>query len=128
MFVQQLKATGLSLEQFRARALEQATCEMVIERELKPTIKVPEATAKKFYDENPARFERPDTVSAAHVLIYTVDKTTQQPLPAAKKKEKEQLAKTVRERAQKGEDFGQLAKEFSVDTGSKDKGGEYGFA
>ncbi|MEP6662438.1 MAG: peptidylprolyl isomerase, partial [Verrucomicrobiota bacterium] len=128
MFEQQLKATGITFAQFRTRANEQAIAEMVIERELKPSIKVPESAAKKFYDENPARFERPETVRAAHILISTVDKATQQPLPAAKKKEKEQLAKSVRERAKKGEDFGKLAKEFSEDPGSKDKGGEYVFA
>ncbi|MEO7297233.1 MAG: peptidylprolyl isomerase [Verrucomicrobiota bacterium] len=127
-FIQQLKATGLSFEQFKARGLEQTLCEVVIEREIKSKITVTEEEAKKFYDENPARFERPETVRAAHVLISTVDKDTQKPLAVAVKKEKEALAKTVKQRAEKGEDFGKLAKEFSDDPGSKDKNGEYTFA
>ena len=53
---------------------------------------------------------------------------TQEPVPADKKKEKEKLAKDVKARADKGEDFAKLAKEFSEDPGSKDKGGEYTFA
>ena len=127
-FQQQLKATGMSLEQFRSRALEQTLCELVIEREVKSKITITDDVAKKFYEENPARFERPETVRAAHILLSTVDKATQQPLPAAKKKEQEQLGKKVKERAEKGEDFARLAKEFSEDPGSKDKGGEYVFA
>ncbi len=41
--------------------------------------------------------------------------------------EDEAKAKEVRERAAKGEDFAALAKEFSEDPGSKEKGGALGF-
>ena len=84
-FAQQLKATGMSPEQFHARALEQATCEMVIEREVKSKITITDAVAKKFYEDNPERFERPETVRAAHILFSTVDKATQQPVPPREK-------------------------------------------
>ncbi len=123
-----MKSMVLSPEQFHARAFEQTLCEVVVERELKSKIKITDEEAKKFYEENPARFERPENVRAAHVLISTVDKDTQKPIAADKKKEKEKLAKDVKARAEKGEDFGKLAKEFSEDPGSKDKGGEYTFA
>jgi peptidyl-prolyl cis-trans isomerase C len=127
LFDRQLKASGMSMEQFKARAFEQTLCEVVVERELKSKITITDEQAKKFYDENPARFERPENVRAAHVLISTVDKE-QKPIAADKKKEKEKLAKEVKARAEKGEDFAKLAKEFSEDPGSKDKGGEYTFA
>lgn len=127
LFNQQLKSTGMSFEQFQTRAHEQTLCEIVIEREVKSKIEIKEEEARKFYDENPARFERPETVRAAHILLSTVDKDTQKPIPAAKKKEQEALAKKLKERAEKGEDFGKLAKEFSEDPGSKEKGGEYTF-
>lgn len=127
-FLKQLKMTGMSPEQFRTRAYEQTLCEIVVERDVKSKIKISDEQARKFYDENPARFERPETVRAAHILISTVDKASQQPISADKKKEKEKLAKDVKARAEKGEDFAKLAKEFSEDPGSKDKGGEYTFA
>ena len=120
MFDRQLKATGMSFDQFKERAYEQTLCEVVVEREVKSKIKITDAEAKKFYEENPARFERPENVRAAHVLISTVDKDTQQPLSPEKKKEKEKLAKEIKARAEKGEDFAKLAKEFSDDPGSKD--------
>ncbi|MGZ4961540.1 MAG: peptidylprolyl isomerase [Limisphaerales bacterium] len=127
VFEAQVKSTGMSMDQFRKRALEQNICEIVLDREVKPTIKVDDADVKKFYDGNPAEFEKPEQVRAAHILISTQDKDTQQPLPPSKKAEKEKLAKEVKARADKGEDFGKLAKEFSEDPGSKDKGGEYTF-
>lgn len=128
MFERQLKATGMSFDQFQARAYEQTLCEVVVDREVKSKITITDEQAKKFYEENPARFERPENVRAAHVLISTVDKDTQKPIAADKKKEKEKLAKDVKARAEKGEDFAKLVKEFSEDPGSKDKGGEYTFA
>lgn len=127
VFEAQVKSTGMTMDQFRKRALEQNVCEIVLDREVKPSIKIADADVKKFYDENPAEFEKPEQVRAAHVLISTLDKDTQQPLPPSKKAEKEKLAKEVKARADKGEDFAKLAKEFSEDPGSKDKGGEYTF-
>ena len=38
------------------------------------------------------------------------------------------MAEKILQRAKTGEDFAKLAKEFSEDPGSKDKGGEYTFA
>lgn len=127
VFEAQVKSTGMSMDQFKKRAFEQNLCEIVLDRELKPSVKVADADIKKFYDDNPAEFEKPEQVHAAHILISTLDKDSQQPLPPAKKAEKEKLAKEVKARADKGEDFGKLAKEFSEDPGSKDKGGEYTF-
>lgn len=127
IFIAQVKASGLTLEQFRARILEQNTCETVLNRELRSKIKISDAEAKKFYDDNPSEFEQKEQVRASHILISTLDKTTQQPLPEDQKKEKEKLAKELKARAEKGEDFAKLAKEYSDDPGSKDKGGEYTF-
>ena len=45
----QLKALGLSPEQFNQRIMEQAVAEAVIERELKPKVSVSEAQVKDFY-------------------------------------------------------------------------------
>ena len=127
VFEAQVKSTGMSMDQFKKRAFEQNICEIVLDREVKPNVKVADADVKKFYDENPAEFEKPEQVRAAHVLISTLDKDTQQPLPPAKKADKEKLAKEIKARADKGEDFGKLVKQFSEDPGSKDKGGEYTF-
>ncbi len=125
-FQSKLKAAGMTLEQLQSRRLEEAVCMAVLDRELKSKITITDADIKKFYDENPQEFEQPEQVRASHILISTLDKA-QQPLPAEQKKLKEKLARDIKARADKGEDFAKLAKEFSEDPGSKDNGGEYTF-
>jgi peptidyl-prolyl cis-trans isomerase D len=58
-------------------------------------------------------------VPVRHILIKA-DKSKPEALEEARKK-----AEGVLERVKKGEDFAALAKEFSDDPGSKDKGGQY---
>src|SRR5207244_2864211 len=102
------------------------------QRELK--VNVTDEEAKKYYDDNPAKFEQPEMVRASHILISTKDPQDQNPNPAlrkdlpedkkpARRKQLEDLLK----RARAGEDFAKLAKEYSEDPASKDKGGEYVF-
>jgi peptidyl-prolyl cis-trans isomerase D len=65
----------------------------------------------------------PDTVSARHILIGTVDPQTNQPIledSVAKKR-----ADSIFSAIKAGADFGAMVKQFSTDQGSKDKGGEY---
>ena len=121
----QLKLMGATREELLAKWTESATAEAVLKRELK--VNVTDADAKKFYDDNPARFEEPEMVRASHILLVTTDTKTNAELSdeqkAAKRKQMEGLLK----RARAGEDFAKLAKDYSEDPGSKDKGGEYKF-
>jgi peptidyl-prolyl cis-trans isomerase C len=121
----QLTLMGATREEVLAKWAESATAETVLKRELK--VNVTDADAKKYYDENPSRFEEPEMVRASHILLMTTDPKTNAELSdeqkAAKRKEMEGLLK----RARAGEDFAKLAKEYSEDPGSKDKGGEYVF-
>jgi peptidyl-prolyl cis-trans isomerase C len=123
-FARQLKTSGLTLDGLTAKLKEEATAETVLQREIK--FEVSDEDAKKYYDENPGQFEQPEMVRAAHVLIGTRAKDGSE-LDDAKKKEKRQLAEDILKRAKAGEDFAKLAKEYSDDPGSKDKGGEYTF-
>jgi peptidyl-prolyl cis-trans isomerase C len=126
-FERQLLAMGFSAAQFREQVVERAICEEVVERELKAKVSITDEQAKKFYDENGDQFERPEMVRASHILISTRDAVSGQEANAEKKKEKKAQTEKILERARKGEDFAALAKEFSEDPGSKDKGGEYTF-
>ncbi len=121
----QLKLQGMSREQWDKQQIEQATLPVILERELKIT--VTDDQIKKYYDDNPARFEEPEMVRASHILLSTRDMTTNKELPDDKKKEKRKQTEDLLKRARAGEDFAKLAKEFSEDPGSKDKGGEYKF-
>lgn len=122
----QLKAQGLSREQWDKQRIEQATLEIVLEREVKATI--PDEEVKKYYDDNPARFEQPELARVSHIMLATTDPTTRQPLPEPQKEAKRRRADDALKRAKAGEDFAKLVKEFSEDPGSKDRGGESTFA
>jgi peptidyl-prolyl cis-trans isomerase C len=121
----QLRMQGLTRADWDKQRVDQATVGAVLERELK--ISVTDEAAKKFYDENPSRFEQPEQVRASHVLIGTRDQATGTELTDEQKKAKRKQADDIRKRAAAGEDFAKLAKEFSEDPGSKDSGGEYTF-
>ncbi|MGP8199573.1 MAG: peptidylprolyl isomerase [Limisphaerales bacterium] len=133
-FDAQVKASGMTLEQVRARAYEEQLARRVLERETTNGIAISDDAAKKFYDENPSKFEVPEEVRVSHILISTLEpadplnpRVPPRPLPPEKKSEKEKLARDIKARADKGEDFAKLVKQYSDDPGSKDKGGEYTF-
>jgi peptidyl-prolyl cis-trans isomerase C len=120
-----LKSIGTTQEELRSRWTEECVAEAVLERELKITI--PDGDVKKFYDDNPSKFEQPEMVRASHILLSTKDMTTGVELTETQKAAKHKLAEDLLKRARAGDDFAKLAKEYSEDPGSKDTGGEYTF-
>jgi len=120
-----LKSVGMTPDEFRSKMTEEATAQAVLERELK--VNVSDDEIKKFYNDNPSKFEQPEMVRASHILLSTRDMTTNEELSAEKKAAKHKLAEDLLKRARAGEDFAKLAKDFSEDPGSKDNGGEYKF-
>jgi len=85
---------------------------------IKQNLRATDDEIKNYYDNNLNEFERKEEVRARHILIKTEGR--------GEEKAKE-LADQIYERAIKGEDFEKLAKEFSEDPGSKDKGGDLGY-
>jgi parvulin-like peptidyl-prolyl isomerase len=122
----QLRLLGVTREQWEKQNSEQAAGRIVLEREM--NVKVTDEEAKKFYEENPSKFEEPEMVHVSHILISTQDPGTKSDLPDDKKTAKRKLAEDILKRAKAGEDWSKLVKEYSEDPGSKDKGGEYTFA
>jgi len=119
-----LKAENLTREQLLAKWTQAATAETVVKREIK--VNITDADAKKYYDENPGKFEQPEMVRASHVLLNTRDKN-QKELPEAEKAAKRKQIEDLLKRARAGEDFAKLVEEFSEDPGKKSSP-EYTFA
>jgi peptidyl-prolyl cis-trans isomerase C len=126
-FEERIKSTGMTLAQVTAKLEQDRICHDILQHEITNGIIIPDAEVKKFYDDNPDKFKMPERVRAAHVLISTQDPVTHQPIPPDQKKDKLKLANEIKARAEKGEDFAALAKQYSDDPGSKNKGGEYTF-
>ncbi len=85
---------------------------------------VDDAQLRAYYDEQktktPERFTQPEQRRVRHILLQVTD-----PKDDAATKEK---AESLLKRAQAGEDFSKLAKEFSQDTGSAQQGGDLGWS
>ncbi len=126
-FLRYIKSLGLTYPEFKQKFVEQATVEEVLIRELHKTIQVSEDETKRFYLDNIDRFKRPEMLKAAHILIGTVDPQTKQNFTADKKAAARLKIEGLLKRARSGEDFLLLAKQFSQDSGSKERGGTYIF-
>ena len=74
-----------------------------------------------YYQNNLTQFSRPEQRKASHILIRTNDTDTAEQKEASRKEIEDILAKV-----QSGEDFGELAKQFSKD-GSASRGGDLGY-
>ena len=86
----------------------------------KAKVTVDENEVKTYYDENQAEFFAPETVEARHILIQVNKDADEKTVETGRLKAEDILA-----RAQKGEDFAELAKELSEGP-SKNQGGYLG--
>jgi parvulin-like peptidyl-prolyl isomerase len=119
----QLRTVGMTMEQLKGKLIEEETAEAVLQREVK--FEVSDADAKKFYDENPTRFEQPEIVRPAQIFFSTREKDGAE-ISEEKKKLQRKLAEDILKRVRAGEDFAKLAKDFSEDPMSRDRGGDTG--
>lgn len=117
---EQITRSGMTLEDVREQFLTREKIEALLTTEIGEG-KVSEEEARTYYDENMQQFSQPEMVTASHILLKTQDKTEEEKAEIRKQME------GILSRAQAGEDFAALAKEYSEDPGSKDRGGEYTF-
>jgi peptidyl-prolyl cis-trans isomerase D len=89
--------------------------------QLRQTIQIPEDVLKKQYQDNIQQYEVPNQVHVQHILFKTVGQTDAEVAETKKK------AEDVLRQARKGAKFDELAKKYSEDPGSKDKGGDLGW-
>ena len=85
--------------------------------------KISESEMKKYYEENKDDFYT-DTVTASHILLKTIDDNGNE-LSDKKKKEAKKKAEEALKKVKSGEDFAQVAKEYSEDS-TASNGGELG--
>ena len=121
---EQLKAAGKTFDGLRTDMTQQRTVIAVLIRVLNAA--PAEAEIQKFYETNSTASEVPEQVHVRHVLLLTIDPTspTRAPLSDDQTKTKKKQIDDILKRARGGEDFAKLAKEYSDDPNTKDKGGE----
>jgi peptidyl-prolyl cis-trans isomerase D len=76
---------------------------------------------KEYYDAHPSEFNQEKTVEARHILLK-MDEKAEDAVVQKTKEKAEEILKMARE----GQDFAELAKQYSEDPGSKEDGGYLG--
>jgi len=130
-FTAQIKPTDADLEDYykangeKFKSAERADVDFVILdlAAIQKTVTVPEAELKNFYEQNLARLANLEERRASHILI-NADKAA----PAAERDKARAKAQEILATLKQSPDkFGELAKKFSQDTGSANKGGDLDF-
>ncbi len=89
---------------------------------LKQSAQVSDNDLNKQYQDNIAQYQVPNRVHVEHILLFTRGKTTD-----AQIAEVQHRAEEVLKEVKKGGKFEDLAKKYSEDTQTKDKGGDLGW-
>lgn len=100
------KATALFIEEMKKRIL----VDKIFKKEVDEKVNISEDELKKYYTEHPEEIKNPDEIRASHILLKTHEE-----------------AETIRKKLKGGLKFEEAAKKFSIDTGSKNTGGDLGF-
>jgi peptidyl-prolyl cis-trans isomerase D len=88
---------------------------------LRQSVQISDDELKVKYQQDIAQYQVPNRVHAQHILFMTVGK------PDAEVDEIKKKAEDVLKQAKKGAKFDELAKKYSEDPGTKDKGGDLGW-
>jgi len=104
--LQELEASGMGLEDLR----EDIIINIKIRKLLELRIEASEDELEKYFQDNKASFEKGEQIKASHILV---------------KEEKE--AYEIISKINSGEDFSDLAKEFSLDDSNSQSGGDLGY-
>jgi peptidyl-prolyl cis-trans isomerase C len=107
-FQNQMALSGRSEESLLKDITRGKAIEKLIEKEVGDNISISEEDAKKYYDENPNFFTQPEQIRASHILIKVEEGADE----ADKEKAKLRI-KEIKQKIDEGEDFTELAKEFS---------------
>lgn len=108
-----MEAAGFDMATLRDQISNNLLADAVGTKVTTGTIDVTDAQIKDYYDKNKSQYSTPAQVHAEHVLVATTDTVT---------------ADKVFGLAKSGSDFAALAKKYSIDPGSKNSGGDLGWA
>lgn len=103
---EQLQASGTSIDAIKEDIVNYLETRKLIE----PTIKITDEEINAYFEQNKDTFAQQEQVEASHILVK--DKAT---------------AEEVLKKLKNGGDFAKLAKEYSTDTGTANKGGSLGY-
>ena len=134
-FQQALKLRGIDEGELKKGIEVDLIAKNLLDDRVKGKVEITDTQVKKFYEDKKESFKRPEAFRARHIFVAYVPFEVVQSTPPEEMKEKageyRAVAKKkideVYEKIKSGGDFEALAKEYSEDKGSADKGGDLDF-
>jgi peptidyl-prolyl cis-trans isomerase C len=120
-FQDALSKTGLSEAALKSQLERNLTIDQFIGKQFVQKVVISDKDTKVYYDAHRDLFKRPEQIRASHILIR-VDPQADQ----SQKDESRKKMEAIQQRLKKGEDFAELAKQYSEDPSSA-KGGDLGY-
>lgn len=106
-FLAALKKDDLTLPELEQYELRPSLLNQQIQNKVTSNVKVSDADALKYYNQNKTSFTTPETRQVRHILVNS-----------------KSLADTIETKLRNGASFAALAKQYSKDTGSAKQGGQ----
>ncbi len=116
-----LEKMNVSVDQLTSQYTRGRAVQQLIEGQVADKVTVSEEEEKSFYDSNPELFMQPEQVKASHILIKVESDADE-----SKKAEAREEIEEISQKLEAGEDFAELAKEFSQGP-SGPGGGDLGY-
>jgi foldase protein PrsA len=106
-FEKALKSADLTLPEYEQYSLRPSLLGEKLQAKVASSVKVTEADAKRYYDQNKAAFKTPSTREVRHILVSS-----------------KSLAAQIETKLKNGASFASMAKQYSKDTASAKQGGK----
>ena len=120
-FKNALSKMNLSEDEVKAQIKRGLSIRELLDQQITSKIVVTDEESKAYYDKNPQIFKQPEQIKASHILIKVDAQADETKKTEARKKIEE-----VQQKLKDGEDFAELAKEYSEGPSST-KGGDLGY-
>ena len=134
-FQEALKERGISEDELKKVIEIDLIAKNLLDERVKGKVHITDTQVKKFYEDKKESFKRPESFRARHIFVpyFPFDAVKNTPPEELKKKADEYRAASKKKideayaKVKAGGNFEELAKEYSEDAGSADKGGDLDF-
>jgi peptidyl-prolyl cis-trans isomerase SurA len=115
-----VEGSGIAWEDYKTQIRNGMLTQEVMRKEVGSRINIGNEEVKKYYDEHPQEFTRPEQVELSEIFLSTEGKSPEE-IEAVQKK-----AEDLRNRVVKGDEFSEIAKRYSEGSTAKDQSGDLG--
>ena len=119
---QALIVRGVTIDMLRADARRDLPVAKLVAAETGQELKVPQADVRRFYDQNQDRFKQPEAARASHIFVRLPQDADDKVKHAMRVR-----AESIMRLAKRGDDFAGLARNYSEDRATGERGGDLGW-